>query len=129
MQSVVFFKSFLQWMLQLLRGEKQGKLFTDEFRSPVWVEDLCRAIELVCNTGLTGLFHCGGPDRLSRWQFGELVANVYGIQIDPSLRGTRVESGLADTRPADVSMDSGKLKLIGWTSTNAHTALETISAS
>jgi dTDP-4-dehydrorhamnose reductase len=120
-------QSFLQWMLSMLRGDAGGKLFADEIRTPVWVEDLCAAIILLMSSRAKGVYHCGGPDRLSRWQFGQLVAQIYGIPLKETLRGTREEAGLASTRPADVSLDSGKLhKRLRWKSTPTREALQRI---
>ncbi|MGI8907781.1 MAG: SDR family oxidoreductase [Candidatus Sumerlaeaceae bacterium] len=124
-----FHSSFLQWMLKLLRRESSGKLFVDEYRSPVWVEDLCHAIHLVGSQMVSGLYHCSGTQRLSRWEFGRLVGQVYGLGVDESLKGTRAQSGLESTRPADVSLNSSNLaNAVGWRATDCESALRQIAS-
>lgn len=92
-------------------------MFTDEWRSPVCVEDLVRALaELVGRDDLSGPFHCGGERVLTRRELALEEAARHGR--DPSLvgSGTREAAGLADERPADLSLDSSRLvAALGWT--------------
>jgi dTDP-4-dehydrorhamnose reductase len=92
-------------------------MFTDEVRTPVAVEDLARALaDLVERDELEGLYHCGGPEVLTRRELALREAAALGV--DPELVGsnTREAAGVADERPADLSLDSGRLvAALGWT--------------
>ncbi|HTE05494.1 MAG TPA: SDR family oxidoreductase [Planctomycetota bacterium] len=93
------------------------RLFTDEIRTPVAVVDVARAlVDLVECRDIRGLLHCGGPQALSRLELGQAEAEA--ADLDPSfiVPATRAEAGLADERPADLSLDSSRLvALLGWT--------------
>lgn len=96
-------------------GERPG-MFTDEVRSPVAAADLCDAlVALLKRPDLAGVFHAGGPEVLTRRELAEREASAWGFA--PELLGatTRAAVGLAEERPADLSLDSERLRIaIGW---------------
>lgn len=102
--------SFLEWMFEAFRNRTPLKLFADQFRTPLYVEDAARAIGLLLGKpDLAGLYHLGGPERLSRSDFGYRMAEVFGF--DPKVI---VPARMADEKdipptPADVSLNSDKL--------------------
>lgn len=117
---------FLQWMLKDLR-EGSGAFFEDEFRTPVYVADLCDLLIAICRSGATGLFHAGGCDRLSRFEFAGQVAEVAGLTIYESQRSTRISKGLETVRPRDVSLDSHKaMRDLNWKPATVSDALKKI---
>jgi dTDP-4-dehydrorhamnose reductase len=91
------------------------RLFADEYRTPVDAESVAEGVALLLERGGAGLFHLGGPERLSRLELGLRVARALGL---PS-RG--IESALQadyrgpDRRPADTSLDSARARReLGW---------------
>lgn len=91
------------------------RLFADEYRTPVDAESVAGGVALLLERGGAGLFHLGGPERLSRLELGLRVARALGL---PS-RG--IESALQadyqgpDRRPADTSLDSARARReLGW---------------
>jgi dTDP-4-dehydrorhamnose reductase len=106
-------KSFIQPWIENLRHGKALSLFVDEFRTPVSGEDAARGILLFLTTH-TGIIHLGGKVRISRFDFGMLLANRLGIsspQIKPSLQK---DIQTAAGRPKDVSLDSSKAFSLGF---------------
>ncbi|RJP29968.1 MAG: SDR family oxidoreductase [Candidatus Omnitrophota bacterium] len=103
--------SFLQWMDKTFREQESISLFIDEFRTPVYVKDVVRAVSALIQTdGSHRLYHIGGPERISRVDFGKRLAAIRGY--DPlKIKGTRIRD--LDTgflRPADVSLDSSRIQ-------------------
>ncbi len=94
------------------RGDSP-KLFTDEFRTPLDVDNAARALIELARKRESGRLHVAGPDRLSRHQFGERVVRARARPADlESLQAvTRADLGLAD-RPRDVSLDNSKAREI-----------------
>ncbi|MFE5792271.1 SDR family oxidoreductase [Streptomyces sp. NPDC056503] len=88
----------------LADGTRQGVLFTDDIRCPVHVEDLAAALWELTRSDAAGVFHLAGPNALSRYELGELIARRDGI--DPSLlpSGRRKDTELSG--PLDVRLDS-----------------------
>jgi dTDP-4-dehydrorhamnose reductase len=93
----------------LVRGQPVD-LYTDEWRSPVHVDDVARAAwDLACRE-VSGTFHAGGPERLSRFELGRILCRLY--RFEPAL--LREAKRPAD-RPRDTSLDSSRLAaLLGW---------------
>ncbi|MFJ7164040.1 SDR family oxidoreductase [Streptomyces globosus] len=79
---------------ELASGTRKGALFTDDIRCPVHVSDLAAALWELALTNATGVFHLAGPDAVSRFTLGVLVARRDGI--DPALlpAGRRADSNL-----------------------------------
>lgn len=105
----------IQWMENVLSNNKGAEFFHDEYRCPVFVQDVVKIVELVMmkeaqgTSSLQLLLNVGGPQRLSRAEMAEVVAVVKGL--DKSLvrhtSAAAVNRGVAS--PADISMDVTKL--------------------
>ena len=99
----------LGWMERTFKEGSPLSLFSDEYRTPIHVADAAQAILDISKSKLSGIWHCGGPQRLSRVDFGTLVAQALGY--DPALiRSTsRLTNANGPTRPEDVSLNSERL--------------------
>ena len=105
----------LGWMEKAFKEGAPLTLFSDEYRTPVHVTDAAHAILALSERSLSGIWHCGGPARLSRVEFGTLIAKA--LTYDPSLiRSTsRLTITAPPARPEDVSLNSEKLwNTLGW---------------
>lgn len=110
-------RSFNEDMLKAAAAGRRLKLFTDEYRCPIpWMETARATWDLV--QGLaegaslkppSGVFHVAGAERLSRWEIGNLVADLH-----PELRGALEPSSIRDyqgpPRPADSSMRCERIR-------------------
>ncbi len=98
--------SFVQKWDQQLRAGKPLSLFTDEYRTPVYVIDLCLAIIRLSQQHATGIWHAGGPSKLTRWQMGELLARKRGLPIELLQPVTLSGNQKFAYRPRDASLHS-----------------------
>jgi dTDP-4-dehydrorhamnose reductase len=92
------------------RGERP-RLFEDEWRTPLDVDDAAAATLEAAGTALTGRLHLAGPRRLSRFALGReaLLARDGGVDPEMVLEpSTRAEAGMAESRAADVSLDASR---------------------
>lgn len=100
-----------QLLAALVAGERPG-LFADEWRTPLDVGDAARALlELARDhRGVAGRLHVAGPERLDRHALGLTVLTAKGWSATDARaaleRTTRGAKGLAEQRPADVSLDA-----------------------
>ncbi|GJM87419.1 hypothetical protein PR202_ga03370 [Eleusine coracana subsp. coracana] len=107
--------SFGEWMDSVLSQGQQVDFFNDEFRCPVYVKDMVDVIMSLAKTWLSDgkriqvLLNVGGPNRVSRLQMAESVADVrgYSHSIIKSVSASSVNRGVAS--PSDISMDISKL--------------------
>lgn len=97
--------SFLSWTLDRLEKGRPVNLFTDQYRTPTYVGDICRAVEIILERNdIAGLYHFAGPERLNRHEFGLRLAELFGFD-----RALLVPSRMSDLkelmpRPKDNSM-------------------------
>jgi dTDP-4-dehydrorhamnose reductase len=91
---------------ELLSGRTDGVLFTDQIRKPVHVDDLADALLELATNGYRGILNVTGPDVISRYELGVLVAQRDGL--DPALipAATIAERGLR--LPTDVRLQTTK---------------------
>lgn len=101
--------SFVGWMLEAFQEKKPLHLFTDQYRTPLYVGDACDAFRvLLSRRELSGLFHLGGRERINRVDFGYRMAEVF--EFDPAvIRPLKMsEKAGIPPCPADVSLNSDK---------------------
>ena len=84
--------------------------YEDEWRTPVLADDVARAAWDLVLGEVSGTFHLGGPERLSRHELAMKLCGVYGFD------GGLVRQARRPTdRPRDVSLDARRLSgLLGW---------------
>ncbi|MEU1477143.1 sugar nucleotide-binding protein [Streptomyces sp. NPDC005760] len=88
----------------LAAGTRDGALFTDDIRCPVHVEDLAAALLELALSNAAGVFHLAGPDALSRYDLGLLIARRDGLDAARLPAGRRADTPLPG--PLDVRLDS-----------------------
>lgn len=88
----------------LAAGTRDGVLFTDDIRCPVHVEDLAAALLELALSDAAGVFHLAGPDALSRYDLGLLIAGRDGLDAARLPTGRRANTPLPG--PLDVRLDS-----------------------
>ncbi|MCB0113147.1 MAG: SDR family oxidoreductase [Caldilineaceae bacterium] len=129
--------SFLQWMITKMQRGDALALFTDEFRTPVDAESAARGLLLAAYRGLpeaadqelspiTGRLHLGGRQRISRYEFGQLVqqtGNFSAARLDPVRLG---DLDLPAARPPDVSLDSSRAYELGYDPASIQDALNAL---
>lgn len=121
-----FSQSFIQPFITQLRHQQVLNLFTDEWRSPVSAGDASRGLLLGLVQGTGGILHLGGPTSLSRYQFGQLLADCLGIartQIQPC---SQADVPMPAARPQDVSLNSDRAYALGYAPMEVVTALQTL---
>ncbi|MEO3747305.1 sugar nucleotide-binding protein [Plantactinospora sp. B5E13] len=86
----------------LVSGRLSGALFTDEIRKPVHVDDLADALLELAGNGYRGVLNVAGPDVVSRYDLGLLVAARDGL--DPAAVPAARLADLGVRRPGDVRL-------------------------
>ncbi|MDH3717872.1 MAG: sugar nucleotide-binding protein, partial [Planctomycetota bacterium] len=84
-------------------------LYFDEVRTPTYTDCLNHLFHVVLAGPLAGLYHAGGPRRLSLYEIAQIVNRVGGY--DPHhLQGCpRIEAGPMPPRAGNVTLDSTRL--------------------
>jgi dTDP-4-dehydrorhamnose reductase len=99
---------FAERLLQNLRNGEPVNLFQDEYRSPIDLPTLCEQLLALAASELQGIYHLGGPERLSRFEFGWRLAEAFGLDPAPIRSASYRDHDFVDPRPADCSLRSEK---------------------
>jgi dTDP-4-dehydrorhamnose reductase len=98
-----------EFVVHALRAGTPAKMFENEFRTPIYVEDAARAIVALIDHEVPCV-HVGGPQRVSRMDMGIALARAHGLDARlcvPSRHDPRA-SGIE--RPLDTAMDTSLLR-------------------
>jgi dTDP-4-dehydrorhamnose reductase len=100
--------SFFDQQVEALRAGRPVTLFEDEWRTPIDLATAARALVELARADVEGVFHLGGPERLSRLEMGRLLARHLGAgeELLRAVRRSDVPAG--EPRPCDTSLDSGR---------------------
>ncbi len=99
----------IDWIQSRFRQSKPATLFYDEIRTPKYTDCLNLLCEAVLANDFGGLYHAGGPRRLSLYEIAQIVNRVGGYDSRHLIGCYRHEVGPIPPRAGDVTMDSSKL--------------------
>ena len=97
-----------QFALDVATGRSPERLFTDEFRCPIYVEDLAAALLELCALPYRGPLHVAGAEVLSRYAFGALIARAWNV--DPSGIQGALSADSPVRRPRNCALDSSRAR-------------------
>ncbi|QEG21825.1 dTDP-4-dehydrorhamnose reductase [Mariniblastus fucicola] len=99
----------IDWIQNRFAKGRPATLYFDEVRTPTFVECLNEVVEEVAVSDMSGIFHCGGPRRLSLYEIAQIVNRVGGYDPELLIGCPRIEAGPMPPRAGDVTMDSSRL--------------------
>lgn len=105
--------SFIQPFIQTLRAGQDLRLFTDEFRTPASGKTAAQGL-LLALENVQGLIHLGGKERISRYEFGQLMVDIWELPATGLKACRQQDVKMAAPRPPDVSLDSTKAFALGY---------------
>lgn len=117
--------SFIQPFIHTLRANQPLALFTDEWRTPVSATTAAQGLLLALNHP-GELLHLGANERISRYQFGQLMAEVLHLPTELIQPARQQDIPMAAPRPQDVSLDSSKAFALGYHPPSLQAQLEAL---
>ncbi len=90
------------------RGETT-RLFSDEFRCPLFAGVTARAVWELAEKNVGGIFHLAGSERLSRVQIGQLIARRYP-ELNPRIEAGSLTEYQGPSRAPDTSVNCTKVQ-------------------
>lgn len=97
---------FLDEQIASLRQRKTVSLFEDEWRTPLSANAAAHALVQLSERDVSGVLHLGGPERLSRYEMGCILAKVLGVNVDLIQGESQKAKKTPEQRPSDVSLNS-----------------------
>ncbi|MCW4010292.1 MAG: dTDP-4-dehydrorhamnose reductase [Candidatus Bathyarchaeota archaeon] len=100
--------NFALWLLKKLRRNEAAKVFVDQWNSPTLNSSLAEMTLEVAERRLTGIYHLSGASRVSRFDFAQRLADVFGLDKSLLVPTRMRDFSFAAKRPADSSLDTSK---------------------
>ena len=117
-------RTFLYSVLEALSRGESIRLFIDQRRNPVLLEDLAAAMIKAAELDLAGLYHVAGGEVVTRYEFGKMVCAAFGFDENLLIPIDMADFEYDAARPLDSSLDIGKFtKAVGFKPTPIGRAL------
>jgi dTDP-4-dehydrorhamnose reductase len=97
--------SLLGFAMQHLQSGKEILAYSNVLNSPTYIVDIIRAIKIIGERKLSGVFHAGGASRESRYTFLKLFAQEFGFPAE-FVKPSFYKQSLGFERLLDFSLDS-----------------------
>jgi dTDP-4-dehydrorhamnose reductase len=103
-------KSFSDFIIDALRQKRSITLFEDVYYTPIVVERMANVVHDLVTRKACGVFNVVGNQRITKYQFGLLVAKIF--DLDPSFikPGRLLNMPALVSRPRDMSLSSKKVR-------------------
>jgi dTDP-4-dehydrorhamnose reductase len=99
----------IDWIQSRFKKNRPATLYFDEIRTPTYTDCLNEMCEAVLGSDLTGLYHAGGPRRLSLYNIAQIINRVGGYDPQLLMGCPRKMAGPIPPRAGNVSLNSSKL--------------------
>ena len=105
--------SLFDFFYESFNSEKIPIGFTDVYFTPLYTEHLVHAILELITLDARGLLHVVGSERISKFDFGVMVAEMFDLPDTFIRRGKMNGTPGATIRPLDLSLSNDKIKSLG----------------
>lgn len=103
-------KSFSDYIIESLRNKKLLSLFDDVYYTPILAENLINTVHELLERNEKGIFNIVSDDRVSKYDFGILIAEEFGLDKSYIERCSLHSKSNLVKRPYDMSLSNQKVK-------------------
>lgn len=100
--------SFSDYIYYALSNGRSVQLFTDVFYTPVIATYLANAAHELLEKGVSGIVNVVGSERLTKYEFGIKLAEVFNLNQDLIIPAKIAECSNLISRPHDMSLSNAK---------------------
>ncbi len=107
-------ENFATWVIRSARAGKEISLFEDQFVTATYAPHCAKVLCEVSERGLKGVFHASGPDCLSRYKMGTIIAEVFDLDrslfkpspiAEAKFMAKRAENSCLNTENIEAQLD------------------------
>ncbi|NLO23220.1 MAG: sugar nucleotide-binding protein [Fibrobacter sp.] len=103
----------IDWISYRFKPRRPATLFTDEYRNPIYGDDLCKVVEYILTHPFPpGIYHCGGPRLVSLYQVGQIINALGCYEPDLLIGCIRLEGGALPPRVGNLGINCDKLNAL-----------------
>ena len=103
-------QSFSDWIYHGLTEGRRLTMFDDVFVTPILADRLAVFAHRLVDSGASGIYNVVGDERISKYDFAVLLADLFGLPKALLQRGKIAASQLSARRPPDMSLDNRKAR-------------------
>lgn len=116
--------SFVRWVVNSLKAGQAIRVVDDQINNPTLTTHLAEAIGKALEQGAAGLYHYGGLEFVSRYEFALKIARHFNLPMDGISPISTAELGQLASRPLKSGLVCSKMKVeLNVTNTNLSEAL------
>ncbi len=104
--------SFLNWVVQSLREKTTINVVNDQINNPTWSQSMAKVIGICVKKEISGIYHWGDAQFLSRYKFAKMIAKHYNLETDLINPISTKELGQVAPRPLKSGLLSNKIAQI-----------------
>ena len=105
-----FRQSFSDWIYSSIGDNKEITLFDDVYFTPILIDLLATYVHELLAINASGIFNIVSDERISKYAFGLLLCEKFGLSSHLIKRGNISSIKLLAPRPNDMSLSNKKLK-------------------
>lgn len=102
-------RSFSDVIIETLQAGKKLTLFKDVFYTPILIEAATQAVHELINLEACGIFHVVGDERISKYEFGLMIAKEFNLDSSLIRPGLLSDQASLVQRPYDMSLANQKI--------------------
>jgi dTDP-4-dehydrorhamnose reductase len=103
-------KSFSDQIIDSLRQNQVLNLFDDVYYTPILAENLIKTVHDLLDKKAQGIYHVVSDDRISKYEFGVLIAEEFGLNKSFINKSTIKSHSNLVNRPVDMSLSNKKVR-------------------
>ena len=101
--------TMVEWVLNQLIRDEPFPVFQDWWNCPTFIDDLAQMTFSLALNEHRGIYHCVGSEYVSRYQWANLIADVFNLNKQIILKGQSNNSELPAARP-NVHLRNSKMR-------------------
>ena len=101
--------NFLNWVVESLNKKNQINVVDDQINNPTWAESMAKVIYLCVAKKISGIYHWGDAEFVSRYKFAKIIAKNYGLETELINPISTEKLGQIATRPLNSGLISDRL--------------------
>ena len=101
--------SFLNWVVQSLKEKTPISVVDDQINNPTWAKSMAKIIGLCIEKEISGVYHWGDAEFVSRYKFAKMIAKHYNLETELINPISTEELGQVAPRPLKSGLLSDRI--------------------
>ena len=101
--------SFFNWVVRSLREKTPINVVYDQINNPTWAQSMAKIIGLCVEKEISGIYHWGDAEFVSRYKFAKMISKHYNLETDLIVPKSTEELGQVAPRPLKSGLLSDRI--------------------